>query len=432
MSDSTYLLSSTGECTNCKEKAEEKEIINCMVCEKHFHALCREGDRAKLICVKSFVPMFLNAKPGFNWRCDVCLTRAEIDNNATVQEKINSIDRKVDSLSDVVNNLVKLVTNKSAANLEEIKLSISEEITTKISSEFDKIKTSIATEIASLKTSEQTPSLDNTPTTSTVWDNRDKVKELRTSLLIKRNEASGTSVDVDKLEKTAIDNGIPVNSVHVTDSGDIFVNLPDKASRDKLQPLLRDTDPTNEIVTLKSKLPTIALLGVIREYTKTDITNMILKQNKVIRVLAEEGSHISVLYTKAPADDKPYHQVVLRVSPDIRRAISNHDDFVHMGKLVHKVVDRFYVRRCNNCQIYGHHKDKCPTPRNPVCGYCADTTHMSNACPIKSGAKSAFTCQNCKSKNLKFQGHSTFWYNCPSYKEQQKKLERSIDYDYSN
>jgi hypothetical protein len=160
---------------------------------------------------------------------------------------------------------------------------------------------------------------------------------------------------------------------------------------------------------------------------------MIKKQNEVIKVLVDDGSHLSVLYTKPPRQgvDKPYHQVVLRCSPDIRRAISNHDNHIFMGKMWHRVVDRFYIRRCNICQTYGHYQDKCPTPATPVCGYCAEP-HLSTACPKKSGAPRDYSCINCKSRGLDHQGHSTFWFNCCAYKEQQKKLERSIDFDYSN
>ena len=163
--------------------------------------------------------------------------------------------------------------------------------------------------------------------------------------------------------------------------------------------------------------------------------NMIQKQNEVIRVLVEEGSHLSVLYTKPPGegeDNKPYHQVVLRVSPDIRRAISNHGNKIHMGKLVHRVVDRFYVRRCNICQAYGHYQDECTRPTSPICGYCSEETHFSRDCTKKSGSNHAFSCYNCKNSSLDHKGHSTFWHNCPSYKAVQKKLERAIDYDYSN
>ena len=433
MTDYMYLLSSIGDCAHCKDKASDKDIVQCDTCDKQFHAVCKVEDKSSAICVKSFFPMFRSAKQGFLWRCDICLTKSEENKVASLNEKIEAVSDKVNSLAGSIQTLVNLVTNQEKLDLTDLKQKISGEINTRITEEFVHVKSSLVEEIAGLKTQADTTNLaDQLPIPSTVWDRKDKVKEVRASLLIKRNAELGRSVDIEKLEKTAIENGIPVNSVHVTESGDTFINLPDKESSEKLQPLIKETDPSHEIITLKSKLPTIALLGVTNKYTKSDITKMILSQNSVIRGLVEDGSHISVVYTKEPMDESPYHQVVLRVSPNIRRAIANNDNKLHMGKVVHKVVNRFYVRRCNVCQGYGHHQERCPTPHSPICGYCSENTHTSRECPIKSGSTNAFSCHNCKSKNLDHKGHSTFWHNCPSYKEQQKKLERTIDYDYSN
>jgi hypothetical protein len=426
MTDNIYLLSSAGKCANCEESAAEKDIVKCSVCENQFHALCKLYDKDSAIALKTFFQMFKNAKANFCWQCDKCLTKAEENIVATVNEKIGALSTKVDSLADSLQKVVNLVTN----NTDELTQSITSTIDDKIAGEFVQLRSKLSEEMETLRKSEQT--IDPPPEAAkTVWDMKEKVKEVRTSLLAKRNAESGSSVDIEKLEKAAIKNGIPVNSVHVTESGDTFVNLPNKASSDKLQPLLQEMN--HDVVTLKSKLPTIALLGVTQEYSKTEIVHAILSQNEIIRGLVEESkSHLSVVYTKEPNEGNPYHQVVLRVSPDIRRAINNNSNKLHMGRVLHRVVNRFYIRRCNNCQYYGHYQDKCPTPNSPVCGYCSQEGHLSKNCPIKSGPTTDFCCHNCKSRDIDFKGHSTFWHNCPSYKEQQKKLEHSIDYDYSN
>ena len=423
-----YRISSAGKCANCKESAAEKDIVKCSTCESQFHALCKLYDKDSAIALKTFFQMFKNAKLNFCWQCDKCLTKTEENIVATVNEKIGALSAKVDSLADSLKKVVTLVTNNTV-NTDELTQSITATIDDKIGGEFAELKTKLSEEMEALKRSEETidPASE---AAKTVWDMKEKVQEVRTSLLAKRNTDSGQSVDIDQLEKAAIENGIPVNSVHVSESGDTFVNLPNKASSDKLQPILEEMN--HNVVTLKSKLPTIALLGVTRKYSKPEIVNAILKQNEVIRVLVEENNcHLSVVYTKEPSDDNTYHQVVLRVSPDIRRAIKNHSNKLYMGKVLHKVVNRFYIRRCNTCQCYGHYQDRCPTPNSPVCGYCTKD-HLSKDCPIKAGPTSEFCCHNCKTRDIDFKGHSTFWYNCPSYKEQQKKLERSIDYDYSN
>ena len=407
--------------------------MKCMTCAKQFHAVCKVYEKSTAICVRSFYPMFTTAKPNFCWKCDLCLTNDEENQVATVHEKI-------DSVADQVNSLSNTLQNSLSNTLQTLVKNLSQEINTKIAEEFNKINASFTGQIESLKTQETLQPGFNQPL-GKVWEKREeerlsKVKESRKTLLVKRHPESGAPLDIKILEKAAVDNGIPLNSVNVTDSGDTFVNLPDEASRVKLQPLLTESHPTNEVITVKSKLPTIALLGVTRKYDKDEIVETILKQNEVIRLLVQESSaHLSVVYTKEPSthSDNPYHQVVMRVSPDVRRAISNHDNKIHMGRVVHKVVNRFYIRRCNTCQCYGHYQDKCPSAQSPICGYCSLSDHISKDCPVKAGPPSGFSCHNCKSRDFEtFKGHSTFWHNCPAYKEQQKKLEHSIDYDYSN
>ena len=427
-----YLLSSTGVCDNCDESAAEKDIVKCFVCENQFHAVCKLYDKATAISVTTFFGMFKKAKNNFCWICDICLTKSEENKVASVNEKIAQVNNNVDAMKAMILNLSDLVNNKPEVNTDQLKRSITADLMEKLAGDITDQITSGFERLKSDKLQDEFPALQ--PPTPPVWQKKKgKAKENRTSLLVKHNSELGRSIDIEQLEQTAVENGIPLNSIHVTQTGDTFINLPDQSSSDRLQPLLRNSDPDNEVITLKSKLPSIALLGVTKEHTKSEIINKIKQQNEVVRVLADDGSHLSVLYTKPPGNDpdKPYHQVVLRVSPDIRRAISNHDNRLHMGKLVHRVVDRFYVRRCNTCHEYGHYQDKCPNKATPVCGYCADN-HRSSDCAKKSGSTQAFNCINCKRKGLDHKGHSAFWFNCPAYKEQQKKLQNGIDYDYSN
>ena len=427
-----FLLSKTGQCETCEVKVGEKEIVQCRCCDQRFHAICGKVEKHQKISSNvSFFQAYLTAKANFSWACDVCLTKEEESQISTVNEKFCSLSTDLANLTTLVQNLTTQIPDKVTPNMDEIKAELSLEFSTRITQEFDQVKTILRDEIASLETvkTAQIP----TDLSETEWPSfpHNKSKETRTSLVVKRDEASGKSVDLDKLEKTLIDHGIRVNSVHVSDTGDTFINLPDKSSSEKLQPLIRDAEPTNEIHTLKSKLPCIALLGVTRPYTKPEIENMILKQNTVIASLVEKGSQLKVLYTKVPEGDNTFHQVVLRVSPDIRRAIKSSGNKLHMGRVVHKVVDRFYIRRCNGCQSFGHYQDKCPTKASPICGYCSEA-HQSKNCPIKNGPHTAYTCHNCSTGGLVANGHSTFFRDCPAYKLQQKKLEKSIDYDYQS
>ena len=178
-------------------------------------------------------------------------------------------------------------------------------------------------------------------------------------------------------------------------------------------------------------MPSIALLGVTDEHKSEEIIHMIKLQNAAIGSLVEAGSHISVVYTKKPSESQKFHQVVLRVSPEIRRVIKNNRNKIHMGDKVHTVVDRFHVKRCNTCQQFGHYADRCSPANRETCGYCAENTHLSTNCPHKSESHVNYKCINCEKQSLNpSTGHSTFWSKCPAYLEQQKKHKRTIGYNY--
>ena len=158
---------------------------------------------------------------------------------------------------------------------------------------------------------------------------------------------------------------------------------------------------------------------------------MIKQQNEAVGSLADSGSHLSVVYTKKPIKEQKFHQVVLRVSPEIRRAIKSNNDKLHMGDKVHRVVDRFHVKRCNTCQSFGHYSEKCENTK--ICGYCAENSHLSKDCPHKDSEHENHKCHNClKLKLDPHTGHSTFWYKCPAYLEQQKRQKRTIGYNYDS
>ena len=94
------------------------------------------------------------------------------------------------------------------------------------------------------------------------------------------------------------------------------------------------------------------------------------------------------------------------------------------------VVDSFHVKRCNKCQAFGHYADKCVSV-STVCGYCCEN-HKSNDCILKDSNRNTHRCFNCRAVGIEeFEGHATFFRDCPAYVIQQKKLESSIAYDYN-
>ena len=400
-------------CGTCGVKAKESEIIRCSGCESFFHAICSHPSGASEICKPTFLKIFLQSttKPNFQWLCDSCLTKSEENRVAHLSDKIDTLSNHVQKLQNIdITTLKNEITKQLKKDLE----------------------THITDQLSNLK------NVDNSSGTvvrSNVWDNPAGVqglKELKTSLLIKP-DTEGNPLDLATLKDIVVEHGIPLNSTVVSSSGDTFLNLPNAESREKLKPLLQTVQPNKDIITLKSKQPSIAILGVTEDLKSDEIIRMIRQQNDAINNLVDQGAHMSVVYTKKPKDDQRYHQVVMRVSPDIRRAMRVNGNKIHMGHKVHKIVDRFYVKRCNTCQGFGHYSDDCK--KTHVCGYCAEKTHSSADCPLKSEHSDRHTCSNCKAVNHKDKpasGHSTFSIKCPAYLDQQNKLKHSIGYNYES
>ena len=149
---------------------------------------------------------------------------------------------------------------------------------------------------------------------------------------------------------------------------------PSNDNRERLLPLLEDeTFAQNEIVTLKSKLPSVSILNVESFDSKEEFIEKVKNQNPEIKELMEQGSEFSIVFAKEPRESgsngkKEYYQVVARVSEDIRKVMKSSGNKVYVDLVAHRVVDRFFVKRCNKCQEFGHYEKDCS--KNVCCGYC--------------------------------------------------------------
>ena len=402
-----FKLDETGSCETCHAKARDSETICCDTCKSFFHALCDSpAGKADGIALKTHFGLFKSAstKNNFIWKCDMCLTISEEFHAASVKEMLAKMMEKFSSLETKLSQEI-----KQQVSTEFSKLVVSQ------SEEFSKLSTTITTSVPPLQTR------------PTVWDNGEKVKEIKSSLMIKADK-EGRPVNAVSINKLIRDNGIPVIKVVAATNGDTFINLPNEKVRDELQPLLQSDN--NKVVSLKSKLPTVSLLGVEEELSRDDIKNALCKQNNVIgKLVNDEGEELSVVYTRPPSGNRIYHQVTIRVSSRIRSAIKSAGDIMFLSSKVCKVIDSFHIRRCNKCQSFGHYAGKCESAHH-VCGFCGEH-HPSGDCLIKNQPANTHKCVNCQLNALDSEGHSTFYYKCPAYVIQQDKLKNSIAYNYN-
>ena len=398
-----FKVDNSSVCSTCKQKVNDNQGLTCMECEGFFHAACPSApDNDSKICTSTFLTNYIRptTKANFTWTCDWCLTEAESVKVATLRQLIKSISR---SQTDQMTQLSAAVLN----------------LTEKVN----------------------TLSEDKSIQEGTVWDQRQHINstKVKSSLMVKPDD-QGNRVNSKAVRKIADKEGIPVDSVVETESGEMFVNAPDADSRDRIGQLLEESHSANLVVKLKSKLPSIEVMGVTAkdvqnddndDLTTEELEQSILRQNKSIAQLVERGSELKVVFIRKPPPRKVYYTVVIRVSPDIRDLINKMKNKIYMGVSVHNINDRFYVRRCNRCQGLGHYEDKCAPSNKLVCGYCAKQ-HKSDDCPDKGKDHKHHACINCSAENLDCKGHPAFWRNCPAYKLAQKKMMKSIAYDYTD
>jgi len=122
-----------------------------------------------------------------------------------------------------------------------------------------------------------------------------------------------------------------------------------------------------------------------------------------------------------------YYQACIRVSEDIRKFIEIVlGNYLHMGMYRCAVYDHLYVKRCNNCQKYGHYEKYCKA--STTCGNCAGE-HKTEECTACNKEGFRPTCINCKRGSTTFgYSHTASSSHCFSYQAAQDKLRKSINY----
>lgn len=380
----------TGECSTCEAVPDGKEAVCCTICRNYFHGHCSKSTADNRIGIKTLIMNFNSSstKGNFKWNCDICATHLE-------QQMASTVQSTATTLGEAVNRLT---------------------------SQMDSMKSDIDSKLSEVQSS----------MTTGVWSDKERISSMKSALLIKPDR-NGQAVELPGIRDIAVKNGIQVNKIVVTESGDTYINLPSTSSRDKLAPLLQSSSiaESDQIVNLKSKLPTITIIGIQEKVAKETAAGTILSQNTTISNLVKNGEQLTVLFVKEPSRNIKTYTIVARVTPNIRDEIRRLGNKLYLGLAKYQVKDRFYIKRCNRCQKYHHYEKNCEITQR--CGFCRSTEHRSEDCPVRNSPHSAHSCWNCEAAGKGasvYQGHNTMWYRCPTYQEEQDKLKRSIGYRY--
>ena len=175
----------------------------------------------------------------------------------------------------------------------------------------------------------------------------------------------------------------------------------------------------------------------IREAEKDAVNLCDLRaKNQAIDELVNLGHTLQVVYL-GKISLRNTISVGLKVSPAIRKLIFDTlTGFVFIGGKRITVKDRFFIKQCYHCQLFGHVSTDCPRKLSaPTCLYCMDS-HRSSNCPYKHN-KSCHSCAKCSASKIAsdvagHQSHNSSSPDCPVYLRECKRLAQVTDFSSKN
>ena len=407
-------VNNDGKCNKCDITVPEKELLQCEECKTSFHVMCAMINPGEKHCTRSFLNQYLTQstkKPNFSWKCDPCTTCQDAAKKSDLAQIVHGLVLKVEALTTAFGDF-KQETKQG---------------NTTLANTLGSLKQDIKQDITSIQPLLPQPSTQGNP-----WANTGATQKLRSSFLVKPSQ-TGTA-DMGKINKIVSDNNLQVNMIGVSQKGHTFIHCPNEEASKKLQSHIQ-TELTEHVVhPLQDPLPTISITGVTgtqwnpTQTTTEGISNFTQKlrdQNPFLESLVSDGETLKVIFMKSPNAEFKNFQIVARVSPKIRDAITAHWNKLYIGATSVRVYDRFYVKRCNKCNRFGHYKDTCSEA--PACGICGAEDHESEACNHKTDT-SRHSCINCKRGNLQNTGHNATSPKCPAYLTAQKKIRGNTPY----
>ena len=404
-------LISDSFCNACNTKVDLDLFgISCYSCKQWFHASgCSSSDLNNVSCPTYFKNLsdavkktggFAKRFGRFLFVCDFCSTENETSSTVSVNDRVTVLGNKLSSFESDIKN-----------QLDDMKDLIREGICSNKST-------------PSVTTFAQPPQLDN------VWDDIQRVDRIRHVVVIKDN--NDKPVSSDELEKSCVESGVSVTkSFPLSKSQGTGVVVIGKSEADKLRATLNERHPGHETETLSAKTPRVSVVGLQKQYSKDELTDMIVRQNPGINAIfngqttSSEDRLLNVVAVVPLRNNPNEFKAVIRVSNLVRSVISKQQDKLYVGMQSRcKVYDNFFVLRCYNCQEFGHHSEKCKS--DPACAHCGGS-HKTSSCDKKADA-TASSCVNCAKQKLSDKRHSANDPNCPILLEAQKKLKQSVPF----
>ena len=398
-------IDENGTCNSCGDTKSMECSLMCLFCKDSFHAVCKDADQDRsgieVICARSFYNNFNKLSEGINktrfgtftFACNACLTIFEQDKVSTSESKVDLIDRRVNNLSQSVDEM------KSLLN-----------------------------QIVSLSTPTTTPEPAEAPKRVPSFSEVVEKPLKRSVLILESKSPDDKEEDSKVLDKIISENSIHVDKRYENKKGETVVVCPTEDYIEVLNKKLSHNRPEIKTHQPPDRCPTISVANLSQQYEEHELNDLILQAHPNIKSLAESGETFLVLKVKQQIKNNTRYQATIRVSNSIRKIIEGQGDRLYICSFSCKVFDQFHVKRCNNCQGYGHYKAVCKAKQSS-CGYCSKN-HHSESCPDKDVNGFLPCCSNCHKNKFDSQKHTHFAFDrsCPSYAAEQKQLRKTISY----
>ena len=384
-----------GDCTVCSSL--QAKLLSCFLCQSSVHAFdCKDG---KKLCTPSLYNMLENTSklyPNFFFICDSCMTNKEIAVNSAVQVRMDNMESKVASMENSlveIKNLIKSNNKPAQANASSI-------------------------------------SAPGVAIIGECWSNEEKMAEIKKARVSKSALVIPKSnVNISILEKTIVDSKVQISKTFKNKSGETIIVCDSSSSRDKLSNDITVNLPNVGIIKKAgTMLPTVAIVGFSSTFAE-DPLSVLVHQNRWLSDYFDIntiGDHITHLFTKPLRNDESVYQAIFNVSPSLREYMKKHGDRIILGMNSCKIYERFHVKRCSLCQLFGHYHKECPNKSTPSCSICSDD-HETKLCKISIEEEVKHSCINCKRVNPgSHSNHMASSIKCPQYVAAQGKVKDLI------
>ena len=162
-------------------------------------------------------------------------------------------------------------------------------------------------------------------------------------------------------------------------------------------------------------MPKMNLIGVPKGTKDVKTTILGLNEN-INKLVTGKPLDFDVLFSYDPKD-KDNSNVVIRIHPEIRKAILENGSYIYLPMVRIRAVDRFHIIHCYHCQKFSHTAVHCPAKDSPsVFGKCT-APHKTGEC--QSLALKCALCFN--QKGTKYDHICGDREKCQSYKLELEK-----------